>query len=234
MAYRVGPSWLPVVLLATGCLPGPSNTTLVPTSPFPTGNMPKLPATLTASPEMEQESIRVALAGQKLLQANPTVPVKPRFTLIGVPGTEIFHRGADEVFVTEGLSEKCKTEGQLAAVLCQELGKMVSEREAAKRFLPAVADPDPPPDVPVGNDNHGTFGPDDGTRMMELGKYEQERHKHRDQAVPAPEVLARTYLEKAGFGAAELSEVAPLLRTARDSVALEKQLNGQLLPTAQR
>ena len=38
-------------------------------------------------------------------------------------------RGAD-VVITEGLVRQCTSDGQLAAVLCTELGRLVSEREA--------------------------------------------------------------------------------------------------------
>lgn len=231
MANRAGAPWLPLVLLVVGCVPGPTtNTTLVPTNPFPSGKLPSLPDTPATTEETKQEGVRVARVGQKVLSANPQLAVQPRFTLIGVSGTEIFHRGNDEVFVTQGLAQKCKTEGQLAAVLCQELGKMVSEQEAARSFLPANTDLGPPTDVPVGNDYHEGSGASDGTRLMELGKYEQERKRRRGQEAAPPDTLARTYLRKAGFPATDLTEVAPLLRAAQDSAALEKQFNGQLLP----
>jgi hypothetical protein len=228
MAHRVGFAWLPL-LLAAGCLPGPTNTALVPTSPFPNGKMPRMPATLTASNELEQEGRRVGLLGQKILNANPHLPVKPRFELIGGPSPEVFHRGMDEVVITEGLLQKCKTDGLLAAVLCVELGKMVGEREAAKQFLPHEADPEPPADVEVGNDHHGAFTPDDGTRLQELARWEEKCQRRRAQLNPTPEVLARGYLQKAGYGAPDLAEAAPLLRAARENVTIESQLNGQPL-----
>jgi hypothetical protein len=226
MASVTGRLWLPLVLLAGGCLPGTGGTTLVPTSPFPAGQMPNLPATLTASPELENEGKRVALLGQQLLDANPKLSVKPRFLLIGAPSAEVFHRGGDDVVISEGLLRKCKNDGQLAAVLALELGKVVSEQEAAKKFRSPLPDRGPPPDVPVGNDYHGPFGPDDGTRAQELGRYEQERQQRRALDVPPPEALARAYLRKAGFADADLAEATPLLRAARDNVTLEKQLAG--------
>src|SRR5262249_39695897 len=74
---------------------------------------------------------RVDAGGRQLLAANPQVGAKPLFHTIGAPQPEVFHRGTSDVWVTEGLVRQCATDGQLAALLCLELGKMVAEREAA-------------------------------------------------------------------------------------------------------
>jgi hypothetical protein len=138
----------------------------------------------------------------------------------------VFHRGTDALFITDGLSKKCTTEGQLAAVLAYELGRMVAEREALA--TPDTRQPERPPPMEsrVGGDAGGPFGPPDGTRLAELARHEKEHPRRKAAPPPPPDplVLARGYLERAGYTAKDLEEVAPLLREARKNVDLERQL----------
>ena len=64
--------------------------------------------------------------------------------------------------------------------------------------------------------------------MVELARYEKERGPIKAPSLtpPDPMVLARGYLEKAGYGAKELEAVAPLLREARASDVYERQMVG--------
>src|SRR5262245_41303759 len=80
---------------------------------------PKAPPTL--SPGSTEAAARVDTIGRGILAANPTIGAKPLFRTIGAPRPEIFHRGTEDVYVTEGLVRLCETDGQLAAVLCAEL-----------------------------------------------------------------------------------------------------------------
>ena len=84
---------------------------------------------------------------------------------------------------------------------------------------------EPPPDVPVGNDR-GNFvdGTADQTRLAELAKYHPPGSCTAPPPPPDPESLARVYLQKAGYPAAELDAVAPLLRAASQSCTLEKSV----------
>ena len=75
----------------------------------------------------------------------------------------------------------------------------------------------------------GTFGPSDGTRMMELGQYEMELKRRQAEAM-SPDTLARLYHQKAGHPPALLEEVAPLLSEADKNATLEKQLTHSPLP----
>ncbi len=61
--------------------------------------------------------------GSQILTSNPTLGVRPVFTTIGALSEEIFHQDDKAVFITEGLVRECRTDGQLAAVLCHELGR---------------------------------------------------------------------------------------------------------------
>ncbi len=64
--------------------------------------------------------------GRKVNAANRDTGLEPKFATIGTETPEIFHQGTLVVYVTEGLIKQCKTEGEIAALLCLELGKMAS------------------------------------------------------------------------------------------------------------
>jgi hypothetical protein len=231
-------------LVVAGCLPihavldpdAETPSTLVPTSPF--GNPPAPPQTAVKAafaPASRDLALRVDRVGKDVLAANPQIGLRPLFATIGAPKEEVFHQGTGTIWVTEGLVKLCQGDGQLAALLCVELGKMVSEREALAS--PQMRNPEhrPPMDMPIGN--AGQFSAPDLTRMAELAPYDRERQRAAKRLPPPdPNVLARGYLEKAGFAKTELEAVAPLLGAAERNCALEKQINGAAVPawTAQK
>jgi hypothetical protein len=223
MIRRVAALFLLVTVL-TGCFSGEGRQTLV-SNPFG-DSVRGQPTKVQHAPATEATALRVANLGQKVLQANPQLGLHPMFTTIGAPQEEIFHRETGEVLISEGLVKKCQNDGQLAALLCLELGKFISEREASASLATRMPERRPPPSVTIGNDSGGTFGPPDGTRFVELAKVDKEVHTPSLPVLPPPppEVLARGYLEKAGFATSNLEEVAPLLRSAEANNTLEKQL----------
>lgn len=224
--------WPVVLLIAVGCFPEETHTQLVPTNPFPNSPIIQPPKQVTSSPASEEAAKRVGLVGQKILLANPQLSIRPLFRTIGAPHQEIFHQGLDQLFITEGLVKRCSTEGQLAAVLCVELGRMAAERDALAGPQATAPEREPPIEMRVGNDTGGAYGPPDLTRLAELGKYEQERRRPSGSTPPPdPQTLARTYLMRAGYNAVDLDTVAPLLKTSAANSQLEKQL---LAPTGQR
>ncbi len=170
--------------------------------------------------------------GNQLLESNSQLPIKPHVRFAGNPvggpaptddsrTLALFHRGSEEIWISEGLSRKCSSDGQLYALLAYELGKIMSERESMQRFSPVVGN-GAPPDVRVGNDCNGQFGFTVSTRMLEVGKMEEERHRR--PATP-PRSLALIYLQKAGLSAELMTEVAPLIKNVEDNVSpLEKQM----------
>jgi hypothetical protein len=212
-----------LLLLAGGCLPGPEGATLVPCNPFITQAFTPNPVPhVVESPGTKEASDRVLAVGGKVIAANPQIGFRPIFCTIGSPKEEIIHRGTRNVFISEGLVRSCETEGQLAAVICQELGKMVAERADLDDPALLVRQDRSPIEVPVGNDSGGTFGSPDGTRRMELSKYvEQPRHRGVVQP-PSPEALAREYLRRAGYPPADLDAAAPALKAAEEHSILEK------------
>jgi hypothetical protein len=217
---------LPILLLAAGCFWEEPQTAIVPDNPF--GYQPASPPpTRTAyAPSSVKVAALVDSVGRKIVKANPQLGMDPQFRTIGAPQPEIFHRGVVEILITEGLAQQCATEGQLAAVLCQELGKMVVARDALAGAQARVPEKIPPADVAVGNDNAGAFGPADQLHRAELAKYEAERQRKVAfaQQAPDPRLLARSYLIKAGYPASELDSVAPLLQTASVNTSFAKQL----------
>ena len=78
-----------------------------------------------------QTAERVETLGRQIIAQNTFTGLDPLFHTIGVPEPMLFHRGTAELFVSEGLVNRCKTEAELAAVLCSELGQMMAEKQAA-------------------------------------------------------------------------------------------------------
>jgi hypothetical protein len=225
---RVGAIGVGLCLLLAGCVTD-EQAKLIVANPF--GQPPQAQdyrALASPAPKEDQElNRRIQCVGEQVVRANPGTGLRPRFVAVGAPAAEIFHRGTEEVFITAGLVNECVTDGQLAAVICNEFGKMVAEREA--RTPPATRQPErtPPPDYPVGNDAGGMFGASDGVHRMELAKFERERHPPNVTIPPpAPELLARNYIQRAGYTLDDLDAAAPILRKCAANGALEKQLVG--------
>jgi hypothetical protein len=185
--------------------------------------LPTPPATRSGfAPASVEAAVRVDGLGRNIVAANPQLGIKPIFRTIGTTEAEVFHQGTSEINITEGLVRQCRTDGQLTAILCLELAKIVSEREALASPWKRTHERELPPDIRVPNDNGA-----DRTLDAELAMY-HEPGRRRSVAGPAlppdPQVLARTYLTKTGFDAGELDGVAPLLRTAAGNSKFEKQL----------
>ncbi len=219
MARRIGPL---VLLLLAGCL-GAEKTQLVPDRPF-SAAPPTPPTQATYAPASTAAAARVDALGRSLLAANPQLSIRPLFCTIGAPQAEVFHRGTGQIFISEGLVQRCTTDAQLAALLCLEMGKLIAEREALADPRTRLINEDPPPDVRIGNDT-GFVGQPDLTRQAELAKYNPPRRRAAPVPPPDPEALARIYFQKAGYPAAELDAATPLLKVAAGSTTLERQLS---------
>lgn len=222
---------LPVVALS-GCLFN-DGAPVVPADPFSPrtpGTAPRTQAA-TFAPASTEVAARVEAVGRKVLDANKQTSLRLQFHTIGSPQPEVFHLRARDVFITEGLVNQCKTDTELAAVLCHEMGKMVAEREV--RADPRSRNPDrePPPDLYIGNDRVGGMGPPDQTRLAELARFDKERPR---PAVPLPppdpRALAHAYLKRAGYAEANLETVTPLLQAAALNSSFEKQLTAPARP----
>jgi hypothetical protein len=183
------------------------------------------------APATEAVALRVVNLGQKIVTANPQMGLRPTFECVGVPQPVLCHtlqKDACVVYVSEGLVARCPSEGQLAALLCEELGRAASEKVAAS--FPAGRRPDysPPPSVRIGPDSFGRIGSPDQTELAELARVDEERKRHEvPPTPPAPEKLAAAFLDRAGYATTDLQAVAPLVRAAEQDNTLEKQLTGR-------
>lgn len=163
---------------------------------------------------------RVETTGRKVIGQNPFTGLDPLFHTVGVPEAALFHRGTAELFVSEGLAKKCKTEPELAAVLCSELGQMMAEKRRAagvgkdKDSIPQVTLPD------AGGDGF------DATKGEELARRDTKPARPFTADETNPELLARGLLRGAGYDPAELERVQPLLRQSERGETIRKQLTG--------
>jgi hypothetical protein len=217
---------LGLVLAVTGCL---SDDGKLPT--VSSGSLFGTPSvSLKQAPPATQEvSQRVLRVGQKVVAANPAIKQKIAFLTVGVPQEEIFHqtnKDVSTIWITEGLANQCKSDGELAAVLSQELGKIVSERMAVQPPRRGWPNRQLMMNPHVGNDNvtNGTFGTTDFTDQLTAYHAEKEWLPSSLPAPPPPESLARAYLTSAGFDAKELTAVAALLRKAGKNTSLEQSM----------
>ena len=230
MLPRVLPLCLPLLVAVGGCLTEETGTLLVEPNPFGPPPTAAPPTKVAHAPATEEAEKRVVLVGQKILAANPQASLRAMlFITHGSPQPEVFHRDGRQLFVTEGLVRQCKTEGELAAVLCHELGKMVSEREALAGAGLRQPERPLPQEVRVGNEVGGTFGAPDGTHLFELSQYDRDRARPKNPSLPPPdpEALARRFLQQAGYPASDFDAVAGLLKTAAANMTTEKQLTAQ-------
>src|SRR5207302_7173324 len=123
------------LLAMVGCVTDQPKTEIVSNNPFGHPFPSSAQTQTNHSPSSLDAAARVDQMGRRLVAANKAAGLQPLFRTIGAPQAEIFHRGATEhvtpeIDITEGLVKQCASDGQLAAALCYELGKMVSEREA--------------------------------------------------------------------------------------------------------
>ncbi len=217
-----------ICVIATGCQTDEAPTKLVNPSPFAQASQPRPRAT----PAYTQASIdvvtRVDSLGRKLLEKNPQIGFRPLFTAGVDPQPEIFHKGTTEIVVTDGLVKKCTTDGELAAVLAHELGKMVAEQEALAGSVDPSKRRGPAPDLRIGS----TVGdPTDPVFLIERSKFDgKDRIQQTSPPLPPdPKVLAKTYLKQAGFAETNLDSAENALKEAEKNSTWERQMkSGQV------
>jgi predicted Zn-dependent protease len=191
----------------------------------------------TPSPAVQQANVeaatRVDSLGRSILaSAKPRLETRPLFRTVGSPEPEIFHKGVSDIYITQGLIDRCKSDGELAAILCLELGKMVAEREALLTPEERRSRALPPLDAGIRKDIAGAATEPDQFRLMELAKFEKERDREALQAPAEPEALAKIYLKRAGFAPADLDHVKPLVSSAAKNSTLQKQTVGSPMTAA--
>jgi predicted Zn-dependent protease len=169
---------------------------------------------------------RVDSLGRRIIAQNTFSGIEPMFWAIGVPEPMLFHKGYNELYISEGLVKQCKTEAELAAVLCSELGQMIAERQAARR-VSAERDSIPEVGLPGGTAIATSGGtPDDPGRAAERAYQEKRAKAQQPTRGEDARQLARGLMRGAGFDPAELERIEPLLKQSERGKALQKQLTG--------
>lgn len=219
------------LLCSTGCLHDGKDWSVrkslglddTPPNAVKTPDMKKFPK---ANPAIAE---RVEIMGRKIVAQNTFTGVEPLFHTVGVKESVLFHRGTEELFISEGLVEKCKSDAELAAVMCAELGQMVSEKRAAKAL---GRDVDPIADVGTGA---GPLFPGgtayDAGRAADLA-YHERKHPRGGAKFDAADAAAtaRELLTGAGYNALEYDRVEPLLKKSDRGEAIRKQMGGTAAP----
>jgi hypothetical protein len=241
--------WTLCLLLTVGCSATTTEkaTMQVPAEPFAQARAPITRVSYAPATQDTQE--RVELVRGKLCADKPTAPrsyflelvqgkeivenpgtgVRPYVTAIGSADPEIFHTGYNQIFITEGLVRQCQTDGQLAAVLANELGKIVSEREAAVSDQARNPERPPPIYVPIGVPGGGRDA--DPTFYAQMAMQEKLYPKQTKKLPPPnPQMVARGILERAGYQRTELDGALPILQNAERFRTWENQFKGTAKP----
>lgn len=91
-----------------------------------------------STPALPQESVAIAArvdrVGRELLDAVPFFPVDPTFHTVALQDLILAHPDLNGVFVSEGVVGRCRSDGELAAILATELGQMAAEKRTADRL----------------------------------------------------------------------------------------------------
>ncbi len=176
------------------------------------------PATTSVTPASMKTAERVDTLGRRIIAQNPFSGLEPLFHVAQVRESVLFHRGTAEVFVSAGLAEKCKSEPELAAVLCAELGKMAVEKRGA---------------AAVGKDRDGITNVDlpdangfGAEKSAEVARQEKKAARPFTADELNADTVARELLRGAGYDPAELEKVQPLLRQSRRGDDIRKQMAG--------
>jgi hypothetical protein len=167
---------------------------------------------------------RVETIGRKIITQNTFTGIEPLFHTIGVPESVLFHEGPERLMVSEGLVKQCRSDSELAAVLCSELGQMMSEKKAAKRV---GADRDSFPEIGVPTSSGLAGGtPADPGRAAELAYLEKQRIRDANREAAEPAKVARDLMRGAGYDPADIDRIAPVLKQSDRGLAIKKQMSG--------
>lgn len=188
-------------------------------APVVSGKVVDTPELSAASSEVAE---RVSFVGSDLLAATPLgIPEVDFFTVAGTE-PELFHRDTAGVFVSEGMTNRCRTDDELAAVLALEVGRLTADfRRAARKQAP---DPIPAVASAPKLDGSTDFDP---SRDVYLAQFDRERKSQRgrkDRPTEDPHAIATELLRNAGHDPKLLDEVAPLVKVATNNSQAARQL----------
>jgi Peptidase family M48 len=183
-----------------------------------------------AVPDMKEPSLaaaaRVDQMGRQILSANIFCGADTSFQTIGNREPLLFHRGQESVFISDSLVDKCKTDEELAAVLCHELGRMIAEKRNAARMGYAE------PLANITQTNNGEMGgiTGDQFRLAELAAIEKRTPKKTVDRILAettdPRKIAIDLLKTTGFDESHYKSSESLLRGLNKNRDVIQQLDG--------
>ena len=128
---------------------------------------------------------RVETLGRKIIAQNTFTGIEPLFHTIGVQEPVLFHEGPERLMISEGLVKQCRTDGELAAVLCSELARMVADKQSARR-VGAERDSFPEIGVPTSSGLAGG-SPDDPARAAERAYPRQAAQEGDEPRIDRPQ-----------------------------------------------
>jgi hypothetical protein len=219
--------WCLGLMLLAGCgpltkLPEDAATPQVASMPF-TDPARGVPTRVNYAPASQETSYRVLIVKDKLVGTKSGG--LPNVTAIGAAEPEVFHVRQNQIFITEGLVRQCQTEGQLAAVLASEMGRMISEREAT--VSDEIRQPDRLLPIELKTGSVGSPRDSDPTHYIEMAMYEKNNPKqHKKLVRPNPQLIARNILEQAGYQSTDFDAATPILQNAERNQVLENQFKG--------
>ncbi|CAN5386496.1 hypothetical protein BH11PLA2_BH11PLA2_08240 [soil metagenome] len=185
------------------------------------------PASLAAAARVDQ-------VGRQILAANPFTGLDVSFQVVGNPEPLLLHRDRFGVFISDSLVDQCKTDAELAAVLCTELAKLVAEQRSLTRM-----GYDTRSDVPMANSMGTNDLAGDPVRMAEGAIREQQsprvNHEKVTKELTDPKAIAAELLKTSGHDVKNLETIEPLLKNLNKDRDLVKQLSGgSILPSWSR
>ena len=219
-----------------GCQLMPKENLTIPDVPWGHFKALETPGMPKVNPATTENAIRAGTLGKKIIDANKPIGIRPSIHTIGGDQIEVFHRGTEQIFLTDGLVRQA-SDPQLAAIISLELAKMVTEREALEGPMTRHFEVSPPQEVVIYSDRGGNFGAPDGTQMAEIAKIEKRRGgPKRNIKLPDPPTLALTLLKKSGYSSEALTSAQPLIAQSQQQSTFEKQIRGAnpIIPTDAR
>jgi hypothetical protein len=193
-----------------GVAPAPGQ----PGLPVPPGS-----ATLPMTEQGSPEQLRVQTTASRLYQANPWLLAKPRWYVAEGEGPGITTRNDQTVIINANLVRSA-SDGQLAAVMCMQLGDMMAlQQQRSKAAAQQRRQTTAPPDYYQQRD-----GMSSTQAALELGEVASYRDDPRDprrfervgNTSPGPvydsPTCARQALVSAGYSELELQNAMPLLQ----------------------
>ncbi len=197
-----------------------------------------------ASPEIARQlpqastevASRVDAVGRHLLASNAPLGIEPIFATLGVEEWTLFHRGPNEIYISEGLARQCESDAELAAVLALELGQIIAEREAMLPESERFPSQTPPLQVPLTRPTVGGRYAPDQTDLIELARFEERQPRRAssiEKRTPPPNAptLAAAYLQRAGYASNTIAKVQRYVEQSKTNRQYEQQLNPATPPT---